>query len=235
MNAMILAAGKGERLKPLTDHTPKPMVEVAGKSVIAHTLGRLAALGIGRAVVNVWHLADKLIGYVGDGSGFGVEVVWSREDRLLNTGGGVRNALSKLGDDVTLLVNGDILWDLKLTPLIEEFDGQKMDALLGLIANPHYKKSDFLLQNTSTAGGSGLLRRAHGMDGGYTYSGIMIFRPQAFAEYPLQPFSLNRFFDDAMGVKRLFGMPLHGNWADMGTAERLARVQKEWQNVLSNR
>ena len=156
---------------------------------------------------------------------WGVEVVWSREDRLLNTGGGVRNALPKLGEAASILVNGDVLWDLDLRPLLADFDEKKMDAILGLITNPPYKKSDFLCPS---AGGP--LLRAHEIAGGYTYSGIMIFRPQALMKYPLEPFSLNRFFDDAMAVERLSGLPLSGRWADMGTPERLAQVQKEWHN-----
>ncbi|MBF0453872.1 MAG: nucleotidyltransferase family protein [Magnetococcales bacterium] len=225
MNAMILAAGKGERLQPLTNHIPKPMVEVGEKSIIQHTLEGVAALGINRVVINAWHLADKLIRHVGTGGQWGVEVAWSREDRLLNTGGGVRNALAQLGEETTLLVNGDILWDLDLQPLLDGFDKGKMDGLLGLIANPPYKKSDFFCPAQG-----GELIRAHGKEGGYTYAGIMVFRPGALADYPLEPFSLNHFFDDAMASGRLFGQPLSGRWADMGTPQRLAQVQKEWHN-----
>ncbi|MBF0359022.1 MAG: nucleotidyltransferase family protein [Magnetococcales bacterium] len=229
MKAMILAAGKGERLFPLTSHTPKPLVQVAGKSVIERSLLRLAGMGIDKIVVNAWHLADKLIEYVGDGQQWGVEVEWSKEDRLLNTGGGVRNAIGKLGESPALLVNGDILWSLDLKPLIERFDIKKMDALLGLIPNPSYKKSDF----SCSASGGPLLRAGVGDDDGYTYSGIMVFQPQSLAEYPLQPFSLNRFYDDKIVQERLYGLPLSGEWADMGTPERLSKVQKEWHNVVS--
>jgi N-acetyl-alpha-D-muramate 1-phosphate uridylyltransferase len=224
MNAMILAAGKGERLQPLTNHTPKPLVEVAGKSIIEHTVRRLTTLGVRRVVINAWHLADKLIDYVGDGQQWGVEVVWSREDCLLNTGGGVRNALSKLDDGATILVNGDILWDLDLKPLMDQFNEKDMDGLLGLIPNPPYKNSDFFCQPEG-----GKLLRADGAKVGYTYAGIMIFQARALADYPLEPFSLNRFFDDGIDAGRLFGLPLSGSWADMGTPERLAQVQKEWQ------
>jgi N-acetyl-alpha-D-muramate 1-phosphate uridylyltransferase len=227
MNAMILAAGKGERLQPLTNYTPKPMVEVAGKSVIEHTISRLVNMGIEHIIVNTWHLADKLIDHVGNGSQWGAKVLFSNEDRILNTGGGVRNALDKLGDGPTVLVNGDILWNLDLQPLTSQFNANKMDAMLGLIPNPTYKKSDFFCDATG-----GLLKRAEGQDGGYTYSGIMVFSPQTLLEYPLQPFSLNRFFDDKMAQKRLYGLPLKGEWADMGTPARLAQVQKEWMNVI---
>ncbi|MBF0446787.1 MAG: nucleotidyltransferase family protein [Magnetococcales bacterium] len=223
MNGMILAAGKGDRLQPLTLHTPKPLVKVAGKSIIEHTIKGLVALGIDRLVVNVWHLADELMAAVGDGSQWGAQVVWSREERLLNTGGGVRQALDNLGHDPCLLVNGDILWDLDLTPLLARFDVKSMDALLGLVENPPYKKSDFCCDVSS-----GMLRRAEGQEPGSTYAGIMVFDPQAMAGYPIAPFSLNQLFDDALQRGRLFGLSLKGRWADMGTPERLAQVQSQW-------
>ncbi len=183
-------------------------------------------MGIGRVVVNAWHLADKLMEHVGDGGQWGVEVVWSREQRLLNTGGGVRNALDKLGGAPVLLVNGDILWDLDLSPLIKEFSVDGMDAVLGLIPNPPYKKNgDFICPETG-----GVLARCPGQEEGYTYSGIMMFNPQALADYPMEPFSLNVFFDDAIKAGRIRGLPLVGSWADMGTPERLAKVQMEWKS-----
>ncbi|MBF0193585.1 MAG: nucleotidyltransferase family protein [Magnetococcales bacterium] len=223
MKAMILAAGKGERLQPLTNHTPKPLIKVAGKSVVEHTISNLVKMGIEDIVINTWHLADKLTDFVGSGNQWGAKVLFSNEDRLLNTGGGVRNALDKLGDGPTILVNGDILWSLDLQPLLTKYNPKKMDAMLGLTTNPHYKKSDF-----SCKAEGGNIQRAEGKDDGYTYTGIMIFSPQTLLKYPLQPFSLNRFFDDKMVEKRLFGLPLHGEWADMGTHARLAQVQKEW-------
>jgi N-acetyl-alpha-D-muramate 1-phosphate uridylyltransferase len=229
MNVMILAAGKGERLRPLTEYLPKPLLEVGGKSIIEHTIQRLHGLGIERVVINAWYLADRLMGFVGDGSQWGVEVVWSPEDRLLNTGGGVRNALPKLGGGPTLLINGDILWNFDLLPLMERFDEKKMDGLLGLIENPDYKKSDFFCDPQG-----GMLERAHEKEGGYTYSGIMIFSTELLASYPQEPFSLNLFFDKAMATNRLYGLPLSGRWADMGTPERLAQVQKEWHNGLDD-
>lgn len=220
---MILAAGRGERLRPLTDHLPKPMVEVAGRSILEHTVRRVKALGVERVVINAWHLADTLMAFVGDGRPWGVQIVWSREERLLDTGGGVRKALPMLGDQPVLLINGDVLWELDVTQLWERFDEQRMDGLLALVPDPPYKKSDFLLATPE-----GKLVRARQQTGGHTYAGIMVFRPAALSVYPLEPFSLNRFFDDAMARGTLFGLPLSGRWADMGTPQRLAQAQKEW-------
>lgn len=223
MNAMILAAGRGNRLRPLTDNTPKPLIAVGDRSVIERSLAQLARLGVERVVINVWHLAQQLIGYVGDGSGFGVEVVWSPEERPLNTGGGVRHALPLLGGSPFLVVNGDILWDLDLAPLLTGFDPQVMDALLALVPNPAYGGGDFLC-----SGEDGRLVRGVGRDGSWTYTGIQILKPRVVSAYPDAPFSLNQLYDDAIERHRLFGVPLTGRWADMGTLDRLAQARKGW-------
>ncbi|WP_085441616.1 nucleotidyltransferase family protein [Magnetofaba australis] len=217
--AMILAAGRGTRLPEWTAHTPKPLVPVGGVPVIEHTLARLAAFGVERVVINTHHLGEKLVEALGDGARFGVRIVWSPEEDLLETGGGVRNALPLLGDAPVLCVNGDILWDLDLGELIAGFDAQKMDARLGLVANPPDGGGDFLLQ------ADGRLLRGRGATGALTYSGVQILRPQALAAYVIEPFSLNRLYDDALASGRLFGAPLNGLWADIGSAQRLQRAE----------
>ncbi|MBF0370103.1 MAG: nucleotidyltransferase family protein [Magnetococcales bacterium] len=223
MKAMILAAGRGERLQPLTDHTPKPLVPVAGKAVIAHTLERLAVLGFRQVVINAHHLADKLMDQVGDGSTWGVEIIWSREEGLMNTGGGVRQALPLLGEEPFLAVNGDIMWDLDLRGLLDRFDPEKMDALLGLVANPFHHGGDFTLMDDQ-----GTLKRTPGGAGSRTYSGVQIVHPKAVAAFPLEPFSLNRLYDQALGAGRLFGLALEGCWADMGAPDRLLEARRMW-------
>ncbi len=225
MNAMILAAGRGERLGPLTDRTPKPLVPVAGRPVIEHTLLRLARHGVRRVVINVWHLADQLMAHIGDGAPWQLSVRWSREDRLMNTGGGVRMALPLLGEAPFLAVNGDILWDIDLNPFLATFDANAMDGLLGMVANPREGRGDFIRDDAD-----GRLRRAGPEAGGRTYSGIQILRPQALSGYAEEPFSLNRFYDDAIARGRLFGFVLEGAWADMGTPQRLAAVRQEWKS-----
>ncbi|MBF0161988.1 MAG: nucleotidyltransferase family protein [Magnetococcales bacterium] len=224
MNAMILAAGRGERLRPLTDQIPKPMVRVQGRPVIVHTLLRLAHLGITRIVINACHLADKLIEYVGDGSPWGVQVTWSREACCLDTGGGVVNALHHMGDAPFLVVNGDILWNCDLRPMLAYFDPARMDGVLGMVASPAGEGGDFLCDPSS-----GQLQRAKADPNSLTYAGILVVAPAALRHYPLAPFSLNRFFDDALLAGRLRGFPLRGQWADMGTPERLAKTaQMDW-------
>ena len=229
MNAMILAAGRGERLGPLTDRIPKPLVPVGDRPVIEHTLSGLARHGIRRVVINVWHLADKLMAHVGDGSAWRMSVTWSREQRLMNTGGGVRQALPLLGDAPFLAVNGDILWNADLSPLLAGFDAGRMDGLLGLVVNPPDGEGDFLCDPAD-----GRLLRGRRQPGAWTYSGIQVLRPQALAVYPEEPFSLNRFYDDAIARGRLFGRVLEGNWADMGTPQRLESARRVWKSPAEN-
>ncbi|MEO5338988.1 MAG: nucleotidyltransferase family protein [Magnetococcus sp. MYC-9] len=221
MHAMILAAGRGERLRPLTDRIPKPLVEVQGSPVIVYTLMRLARVGVRRVVINAYHLADKLIDCIGDGAAWGVEVTWSREATCLDTGGGVVNALHHMGSEPFLVVNGDIVWNVNLPELLSAFDPQRMDALLGLVAPPPGGRGDFMCDPQS-----GQLQRAAGDPRSMTYSGMLVVTPAALTRYPLAPFSLNRFFDDALLTGRARGFLLQGQWADMGTPERLAAAEE---------
>lgn len=252
MNAMILAAGRGERLRPLTDHRPKPLVIVQGRPVIEHTLLRLARLGIHHVVINACYLAEKLMAHVGDGAAWGVRVTWSHEESCLDTGGGVVHALHHVGQAPFLVINGDILWHMDLTPLLTAFNPNTMDGLLGVIATPADNTVDFLLGTHEVSsphtildpqpplpfhnpqanpGTTGPLWRAAGRSANknqkkVTYTGIQVLRPQALATYPDEPFSLNRFYDDALKTGRLRGLCLHGSWTDMGIPERLALAQK---------
>ncbi|MBF0184385.1 MAG: nucleotidyltransferase family protein [Magnetococcales bacterium] len=220
--AMILAAGRGERLRPLTDRVPKPLVAVQGRPVIVYTLLRLAKLGIRRIAINAHHLAEQLMAEIGDGQAWGIEILWSREEQCLDTGGGVVNAMHLLDAAAPfLVVNGDILWNLDLHPLLNTFDPQRMDGLLGLVPPLEREGGDFLCQAES-----GELQRAKHHPQALTYAGILMVNPRALAHYPNTPFSLNRFFDDALQQDRLRGLPLHGGWADMGTPQRLANCEK---------
>lgn len=221
--AMILAAGRGERLRPLSDHLPKPLVDVGGIPLIGHTLATLAGLGVRRVVINVWHLADQVTAVVGDGGAYGLEVAWSREERLMDTGGGIRLALPLLGADPVLLVNGDLLWNLDLAPLLGGFDPARMDALLGLVPTPEYKRGDFRRLEDGT-----LIRSPQG----FTYAGIQILQAGALLPWPPEPFSLNRFFDVAADAGRLHGVVLGGEWDDLGTLERLHRARQNWRPAL---
>ncbi|MBF0191861.1 MAG: nucleotidyltransferase family protein [Magnetococcales bacterium] len=225
MHAMILAAGYGKRLRPLTDTVPKPLVDMGGRPLLDHTLSRVATLGIRRVVINVHHLAEQIIAHVEDGAAYGLDVIWSQEAVLLETGGGVCQALGLLGEEPFLAINGDVVWDIDLQPLIAAFDATRMDGLLGLVPVRREGCGDFVVDAAS-----GRLRRAASGDEGWIYSGLQMLRPAALRGYPAEPFSLNRFYDDAIRRERLYGLPLTGFWADIGTPERLDATRLEWKN-----
>ncbi|HAT49573.1 MAG: nucleotidyltransferase family protein [Nitrospirae bacterium] len=230
MIAFILAAGRGERLRPLTDQCPKPLIAVDGHPVIDHTLARLRRWPMERVVVNTWHLADQLETHLARHPHWGDRIVISRESALLETGGGLCNALPLLGEQPILAINGDILWDFNLDLLVNAFQPTIMDALLVLVANPVGKGGDFTLQNETV----GPLRRCQEGDrmGSMTYSGIQMIHPLALASYPVVPFSLNRFYDDCLQRGRLYGLRISGDWADIGTPESLARARDRWKFPL---
>ncbi|MBF0620671.1 MAG: nucleotidyltransferase family protein [Magnetococcales bacterium] len=227
MKAMILAAGRGRRLAHLTNKIPKPMVSVAGKPVIDHTMDRLTDMGIDQIVINVHHLGEKLQSHLGNGQRWNASIHWSQENILLETGGGVCNALPLLGDEPFVVINGDILWDFALEPLIQSFDPARMDALLALVDNPVDVKGDFVVDE------HGRLQRGQGLDS-FTYTGVQIINPKALREFAIEPFSLNRLYDVAMKSRRLFGKPISGHWFDMGTPERLARAESIWNRLCCN-
>ncbi|MEO5366147.1 MAG: nucleotidyltransferase family protein [Magnetococcus sp. WYHC-3] len=218
---MILAAGRGTRLAQWTVHTPKPLVPVRGVPVIERTLWRLAALGFSHVVINVHHLGDKLRAALGDGSRFGLELHWSVETELLETGGGVRQALPLLGREPVFIINGDILWAVDVTPLLAGFQRESMDMLLALVPPPQ-GQGDFLCD------AAGRLTRAPSAPGAWTYAGLQVLDPRCLEPCPLAPFSLNRVFDQSARQGRLFGHPLSGPWMDMGSPEQLATAERTW-------
>ncbi len=219
MRAMIFAAGRGERLYPLTRTLPKPLVDVNGETILGYTLKRLASYGIREVVINVWYLADQIKEAVGDGSRWGVDVAWSHEE----TGGGVRYALDLLGEEPILTINGDIMWAFDLIALMELYDSARMDGLLIMTDNPTDKDGgDFRIHE------DGHMTRDKGSPEAFTYTGIQLLNPVAMRPFPVEPFPLNRFYDDRIAAGRLFGCRLSGRWADVGSMERLERVRREW-------
>jgi MurNAc alpha-1-phosphate uridylyltransferase len=217
MKAMILAAGLGKRMRPLTDHCPKPLLPVAGRPLIVHHLERLAAAGIRDVVINVSYRAEQIVAALGDGSAHGVSIAWSRETQPLETGGGIRQALSLLGTAPFLLVNGDV-WC--------EFDPAALPALgddlahLVLVDNPaHHPGGDFHLDDAGRLHTQGEPR--------LTYAGLGLLDPalvavQAPGEFPLAP-----LLREAMGFGRVGGTHYRGPWVDVGTPERLAELDRE--------
>lgn len=172
---MILAAGRGERMRPLTDHTPKPLLPVAGKTIIEHTINQLVSAGFKYIIINHAHLGQQIEDYLGNGKLYGANIQYSPEgEQGLETAGGIINALPLLGDDVFLVVNGDIATDF---PFVE-LKNQAVDlAHLVLVDNPeHHPEGDFYLDNTGKIIDNGTKK--------LTFSGIGLYRPELSEIYP---------------------------------------------------
>ncbi|MCE8020234.1 nucleotidyltransferase family protein [Halomonas sp. MCCC 1A11036] len=216
MKAMILAAGLGKRMRPLTDHCPKPLLPVAGKPLIVHHLERLAASGIREVVINVSYRAEQIIEALGDGTAHGVDIAWSREASPLETGGGIRQALPLLGEAPFMLVNGDVWCELDprtLPPLSGDL------AHLVLVDNPnHHPEGDFHLSTTGRVQAMGMPR--------LTFAGLSLIDPALVADQPLGEFPLAPLLREAMTAGRVGGTHYRGGWVDVGTPERLAELDR---------
>jgi N-acetyl-alpha-D-muramate 1-phosphate uridylyltransferase len=225
--AMVLAAGLGERMRPLTDRMPKPLVPVAGKPLIDHVLDRLAAAGIERAVVNVHYLADMIEGHLQ--GRIRPEIVISDErEKLLNTGGGVVKALGAIGREPFIHVNSDTIWIDGARPnlerLAEAFDPAAMDALLLLApvstSIGYAGRGDF----TMSADGR-LKRRGEQTVAPFVYAGAAVLRPELFKDAPPGAFSLTVLFDRAAAAGRLHGLRMEGVWMHVGTPEAIREAE----------
>ncbi len=224
--AMMLAAGLGERMRPLTDNTPKPLLKLQGRSLIDHGLDRLEDAGVECVVVNSFYLADQLEEHLG--SRAYPEILISREQERLETGGGVLNALPQLGDRPFFVVNGDAFWLNGPTDALRRmqdlWDEEVMDALLMMHstvdAYGYNGRGDFLVEP------DGLLsRRPEGEDCPYMFAGVQILHPRLFKSFSAGVFSLNQLYDRAIENDRLFGMVHDGEWFHIGTPESLAETE----------
>lgn len=222
MKAMLLAAGRGERMRPLTDTLPKPLLEVGGRPLIAWQLERLAAAGIAEVVINLSWLGEQIARALGDGSRYGLRLTYSREPwPALETGGGIHQALPLLGNDPFLLVNGDVFADFDLRGL-RLAPGDL--AQLVLVPNPpQHPQGDFWLTRAGRIATSGEER--------LTYSGLAAVDPALFTgcvpgRFPLLPLLLA-----ARDAGRLGGQKHSGRWLDVGTPERLAQLDAELSAV----
>jgi MurNAc alpha-1-phosphate uridylyltransferase len=220
MKAMILAAGRGERLRPLTDTTPKPMLPIDGKPLLEHHINRLAAVGIDKIVINTCWLGEQIEEYFADGGRLGVNISWSREAQALETGGGISQALPLLGDQPFLLINGDVWSDFPLAELSKTHLSAELDAQLILVDNPeHHPQGDFSLDGKLVS-----YKEAQR----YTFSGISLFRPALFAAYQAsagQCFPLRDVLRPAILAGRVSASVYTGNWCDVGTVERYQQLQ----------
>jgi MurNAc alpha-1-phosphate uridylyltransferase len=214
--AMILAAGRGERMRPLTDHVPKPLLEVAGKPIIEFHIERLRDAGFATIVINHAHLGQQIVDRLGDGRDFGVHIRYSPEPPgALETGGGIRHALPLLGEGSFVVVNGDVWCDYPFKRLYREPRGL---AHLVLVDNPlHHPQGDFALldDQVTDRGGKRL-----------TFSGIGLYRAALFADTPDAPFPLAPLLRRAMGAGQVSGEYYSGEWLDIGTPQRLTELDQ---------
>jgi MurNAc alpha-1-phosphate uridylyltransferase len=226
--AMILAAGLGVRMRPLTDHMPKPLVRVAGRTLLDHVLDKLAAAGVGEAIVNVHYLPDQIIDHVA-ARGRPRVIISDERDQALGTGGGVVKALPLLGSDPFFLVNADTLWidgvQPNLARLAEAFDPARMDVLLLMaptISSIGYGgRGDYAM----LPDGALRKRREHQVVP-FVYAGAAIMSPSLFAAAPAGDFSLTRMFDRANEQERLFGLRLDGVWMHVGTPDAVQAAEE---------
>jgi MurNAc alpha-1-phosphate uridylyltransferase len=214
MRAMILAAGRGERMGELTAEQPKPLLEVAGKALIEHTIARLGAGGIRELVINLAYRGEQIRERLGDGARYGVSIAYSQEPAgALDTGGGIAAALNLLGPAPFIVVNGDVLTDLDFSRL-KPPPGL---AHLIMVPNPtHHPGGDFFLR-------AGLLDNAHGVSA--TYAGIGVYAPRLFAGHPGGRFPLAPLLSKAIADGEVSGCLFEGLWLDVGTPARLALAQ----------
>ena len=231
MKVMLLAAGRGERMGELTANCPKPLLKVAGKSLIEHHIERLVAAGFSHVVVNVCYLADQIMAYLGDGSRWGITVQYSQEAECLETGGGIVQALNAglLDDSPFLVINADVWTDYPLENLISALSrstDKRMDAHLVLVPNPdHNIAGDFCL-NESTRLISAKELPSNDQAACYTFAGISIMYPDLFTHNDLAyggsgKFPLAPLLKHAMGLEHVTGELYQGEWVDVGTPERL--------------
>lgn len=217
MKAMILAAGKGERMRPLTLTTPKPLIPVNGVPLIEYHIKALAEAGFTELVINHAWLGQQIEDYLGNGQQFGVSIQYSAEGEPLETGGGILKALPLLGNQPFLIVNGDVFCNYPFIQLKRPIDHL---AHLVLVNNPpHVANGDFGLTQDHM-----VLDEAEQK---YTYSGIAIINPKLFINCTAQAFKLAPLLRDAMQQQQVTGELFTGNWVDVGTIERLKQVEAE--------
>lgn len=224
--AMVLAAGLGKRMRPITDKIPKPLVNIAGKSLLDHGLDALAEAGVVEAIVNIHYLGQQIVEHVGARSHPRV-LISDETELLLDSAGGIVNALPLLGRRPFLLLNADTFWVDKdgeeLKRLALAWDGATMDILLMLSdpanATGHSGSTDFLRDD------EGRLVRARGASDGFIYAGAAIIHPRIFDGSAPEPHSLNLYFDKAIAAGRLHGVVMSGHWITVGTPDAVPAAE----------
>lgn len=232
--AMVLAAGLGRRMRPITDTMPKPLVRVAGKTLLDWGLDSLAAVGVAKAVVNVHYFPEQIVAHLANRRQ-PKTVISDESERLLDSAGGVVKALPVLGQKPFYIINADTFWidagTANLERLALAWDESRMDMLLMLVdpasATGHSGSTDFLLNTDGT------LSRAMGDLAGLIYAGAAILHPRIFAGAKATPHSLNLYFDRAIAAGRLHGMAMQGRWVTVGTPDALAPAEAAVADALA--
>jgi N-acetyl-alpha-D-muramate 1-phosphate uridylyltransferase len=210
MRAMLLAAGRGQRMRPLTDNLPKPLLEVGGKTLIEHQLCKLVAAGFDEIIINHAYLGDKIVAKLGSGNKYGAKIKYSAETHILGTAGGIIQALPLLGAEPFLVVNSDIWTDFPFQRLKGQIS--KLAHII-LVANPsHNPNGDFSLQNN-------LVQLSHNL----TFSGIGVYDKNLFNLCPGEN-NLAKFLIAAIIQQQVTGEYYQGDWVDVGTPQRLAEL-----------
>jgi MurNAc alpha-1-phosphate uridylyltransferase len=215
---MILAAGLGTRLRPLTLHTPKPLLEVGGKPLIVWHIEALKRAGVTQIVINTAWLGEKLVEALGNGESFGVEIHWSHENEPLETAGGIQKALPLLGSDPFILVNGDVWTRFDFTSLVNKELDSDLGYLVMVNNPPQHPNGDFALANKRIL--------QEGADK-LTFSGISLLSPKLFESLPSGKAPLAPILRQAMDSGKVGGECLQDHWVDVGTIERLAELDQQ--------
>lgn len=223
MRAMILAAGRGERMRPLTDQCPKPLLPLAGKPLLQYHIEALVAAGITDIVINHAWLGDRIEAYFGNGHALGASIVYSAETAgALETAGGIRQALPLLGEQPFVVVNGDVFTQFDFASLPATLSTQL--AHLILVPNPpQHPMGDFAIEQATTDAAWQLLKPTGSAC--FTFSGIGIYQPALFKDLPLGAAKLAPLLRTAMANHQVTGELFHGLWADIGTPQRLAEME----------
>ena len=222
MKAMILAAGLGNRMRPLTLHTPKPLLEVGGKPLIVWHIEKLQKIGVTEIVINTAWLGEKLANALGDGSQFGVKILWSHEGEGLETAGGIINALPLLGDEPFILVNGDVWTTMDFASLLDVQLGEQQAHLVLVENPPQHLKGDFILSN-----GLAYTFEQEQLGEALTYSGIAVLHPRMFAGLENGKRPLAPLLKQAMQQQQVSAEKMQAVWVDVGTPERLQQLDQQ--------
>jgi len=228
-NAMILAAGLGLRMLPLTDKTPKPLIKVTGKPLIQFNLEALSKFSAAEVVVNIHHLPLQMINFLRNYPDFDVQIS-NESDELLDSGGGIKNALHLLGPAPFFILNADSFWidgaTSNLNRLSKAWEPERMDILLLLAAGNQIMGyagcGDFMMNSNGQ-----LIRRPEKAVSPFVYTGVALISPKIFHETPSGPFSLNILFDRAIELQRLYGIRLDGDWYHVGTPESIDEAEQK--------